>query len=1239
MSSLREDEDATFGTGRSNPNQGPSSKQAHIRDDDEDEDEDEDEDDEDEDEEDDEEEDGRGKPRKRRKRTRNKYIDDLADVDDEEEEEEEEEEGLGGPEDDFIDRNEIPEGDRSSRRNLLRDITGDDIDNGHRGLDMTRQVREDADLGQIAQDFRERYGRQSRAAARDLGEHIPKNLLMPCNEDPSIWAVKCKPGREKEIVASLFRKCEVHYKTAQELRIISAFYRDSLKGYIYVEARLELDVREAIQGFVGVYKSEFRMVPLEEMPDLLRTKKRETPIVPGGWVRIKRGKYNGDLAQVLEVLENGDEVGLRFVPRIDLNPKEDGLVVGSDGKKRKKGGSLTSGGIAFRPPQKLFNAEEVRKAYKPSDVVRSNRGGYAFHGDIFKEGYIEKDLKISALEVVDVNPRIDEIAKFLGDPSESDPNRTLNLSQIAELSRKAGVTVLQPGDHVEVFEGDQKGIQGTVGSIQSDNIIIKPDPLAHPELKNAEIEVPANSLRKSFKPGDHVKVMAGQNTDETGLVIRVREDVVTFLSDLSCKEVEAFARDLRVAAEVGSSANTFGQFELYDLVQLDPQTTGAIFKIERNTFKVIDQNGNVRSVKPNQISAKKDSRYAIATDADGYEIAVNDQMKEKSVGGRTDGRRGRVLHIYRSMYAFLHSHESTENGGVFVTNARNLVSVAPKGSKKDSGPLDLTKMNPEMANRPPVGGPVVAAGIGQRFKRDEDIGKLCYIIKGPNKGLQGIIKDINGLLARVELHTNNKTLTIEKTKLGAKGRDGKVHPLADLARESFSSSSRPGGFGSSGGNRSSYGGPTGSNSVRHGGQSAHGGVGNATPAWGAANGSRTSNPYADGSRTSYPNDGGRTSNPYADGGRTPAYSPSGAWDPGSKTAIASGYGSTNTWDATEQSYNSSAPTPAQRTDVGTPHDPWGSRTPAQAPTPRVDRPAPTPGTSSHLTRGDQSERREDGSMSSWGNPTTGITPFATAPTPTAYGGRGGNVAPTPNAPTPGGLTPYGAATTPAPYGAAPTPVGYGNAPTPAVYSAPTPVAYGSAPTPAGYGSAPTPVAYGSAPTPYGSNPNFTAPSPAGPYNHGTNAATPYTAATPGGGLINQHPSSLIGISHMGLPENWPVSGIEVVIVRPRDGPPFNGSRNDDDHVVVIGLAGSIRNAPYNVKSLSSPNARIPPVPIEFLEPVPPRAPGDPVIILQGIYRTKRATTISRDASDWMVQLETGEQTIVESSHLAIFKGC
>ncbi|EGG10140.1 uncharacterized protein MELLADRAFT_115567 [Melampsora larici-populina 98AG31] len=1164
-----------------------------------------------------EEEDDRGKSKKRRKSRRNQYIDDLADVDDEDEEEEEEEDGLGGPEDDFIDRNEIPEAGQSSRRNLLRDIGGDDdfeMDAGHRGLDMSRQAREDADLGQIAADFRERYGRQSRAAARDMGEHIPKNMLMPSVDDPSIWAVRCKPGREKELVSAIFRKCEALYRTPQALRIISVFFRDSLKGYIYVEARLETDVRDAVQGFVGVYRTEFRMVPIEEMPDLLRTKKRETPIVNGSWVRIKRGKYAGDLAQVNEIMENADDVGLRFVPRIDLNPKEEGMQVGPDGKKRKKG-STTSGGLAFRPPQKFFNAEEVKKAYKAADVSRTKNGGYMFRGDFFKEGYIEKDMRISALEVVDVNPTIDEVARFLGDPSDTgDTNRDLNLSQIAELTKKASVIVLQPGDQVEVFEGDQKGIQGTVHSIANEIVTIDPSPLLHPELRGAHIEIPARSLRKNFKPGDHVKVMAGQNVDETGLVIRVREEVVTFLSDLSCKEVEVFARDLRVAAEVGSGANTYGQFELYDLVQLDPQTTGVIFKIERDTFKVIDQNGNTRNVKPNQISAKKDSRHAIATDADGYEIAVNDQMKEKSIGGRTEGRRGRVLHIYRSMYAFLHSHDTTENGGVFVTNARNLVSVAPKGGKKDAGALDLTKMNPEMAGRPPVGGVApVAGGLGQRFKRDEDIGKLCYIIKGPNKGLQGIIKDINGLLARVELHTNNKTLTVEKTKLGAKGRDGKVRPLEELARENFAQGGRPGGFGDGGANAS------GSNAGRLGSQSVHGGFGGATPGWGAS-GSRTSNPY-DGSRTSYGGDGSRTSNPYADAGaRTPAFDTSGAWDPSSKTTLASGYGNSNSWDASNHNA-SHAPTPAHKIEHNTPHDPWGPRTPAQAPTPGLDTYSKgTPGlmSVSDPRRGDRSERREDGSMSSWGN-ATGTTPFV-APTPTAYASRSAATAPTPNMqnmPTPGGVTPYAGAPTPTGYATAPTPVAFGNAPTPVVYGAPTPAAYAPAATP------------------YGSVPAY-APSPAGPYNHNTNGATPYTAATPGGGLLNQSTAPLISVTHGGLPENWPQSGIEVVIIRSRDKPPFNGGRYDHQHAIVIGVLNTSRNPTYSLKALD-PNVHLPPVPIEYLEPVPPRAPGEAVVILDGAYRGKRATTISRDASDWMVQLETGEQTIVDVTHLALNK--
>lgn len=58
------------------------------------------------------------------------------------------------------------------------------------------------------------------------------------------------------------------------------------------------------------------------------------------------------------------------------------------------------------------------------------------------------------------------------------------------------------------------------------------------------------------------------------------------------------------------------------------QTVGVIFKTERDSFRVLDQNGQVRLVQPHQISMRRDSNRAVATDRDGHEIRINDNMKE-----------------------------------------------------------------------------------------------------------------------------------------------------------------------------------------------------------------------------------------------------------------------------------------------------------------------------------------------------------------------------------------------------------------------------------------------------------------------------------------------------------------------------------------------------------------------------------------------------------------------------------
>ena len=187
------------------------------------------------------------------------------------------------------------------------------------------------------------------------------------------------------------------------------------------------------------------------------------------------------------------------------------------------------------------------------------------------------------------------------------------------------------------------------------------------------------------------------------------------------------------------------------------QTVGVIFKTERDSFRVLDQNGQVRLVQPHQIAMRRDSSRAIAVDSEGHEIRTNDNMKE--IDG--EGRKGRVLHTHQSFFAFLHNRDIAENGGVFVTRARSLASLAPK-SNVAKPTADLSKMNPAVGQ---ASGGMVGSGAMGRGPRDRHIGLTVIVVKGPHKGYIGRIKDTNGNIARVELLTGNKVISIDKEKL------------------------------------------------------------------------------------------------------------------------------------------------------------------------------------------------------------------------------------------------------------------------------------------------------------------------------------------------------------------------------------------------------------------------------------------------------------------------------------------
>ncbi|KAF9556815.1 transcription elongation factor Spt5 [Agrocybe pediades] len=843
-----------------NENVSRKSKPSRHQYDDEDEDEEEEEDDEDDEEEEEEEEMHGRKGKKRakhrhRRSTVSKFLDVEAVVsdDDEEDEEEEEYEAEG-----FI-TNEHDVDESLTRRN-------------HALLDSARHFEEEdmRSPEEIARAVASRHRDRPAPYSGDMNE-IPQRLLMPSVHDASLWQVRVKPGRERDIVFSLMRKAiDVEY-SARPLSILSAFQRDSLPGMIYVEARSSKQVQEACNGLVGVYPSRgIHLVPIEEMASLLQIKKQETNLVPGMWVRIRRGKYAGDLAQIMDLTDTGEDVGLRLIPRIDMNPRDDASL-DPQGKKRKK---PATGAGSMRPPQRLFNYEEIIKVYGRKNVSKRQQA-FVFQNDTYKDGFLEKDFKASALISEDVNPTLDEITQFTRKQDGTDDS-LVNLSVIAEASRKAAIAVLQPGDHIEVFEGEQAGVHGVVDEIAGDVVTITAQGL---DLDGQKMEIPARSVRKRFKPGDHVKVMAGQNADETGLVVSVSDNVVTFVSDMTMQEISVFSKDLREAAEVGSGTNAVGNYELYDLVQLDAQTVGVIYKTERDSFRVLDQHGQTRLVQPHQISMRRDSMRSIATDSEGHELRVNDNVKE--IEG--EGRKGRVLHTHQSFYAFLHNRDITENGGVFVTRTRSLASLAPKSNVMKAVTADLSKMNPSMAV--PTGGMVGSGNMG-RGPRDRDIGTTVMVVKGPHKGYVGTIKDSNGPIARVELRTGNKIIMIDKSKLYRRYPDGKLEaldkfPMRNAPRNGqFAVPASPMQGGRTPYNASKTPNPYASSDAR-------------TPAWNAS--SRTPNPHMD-SRTPAWNASSRTPNPYAaDGGRTPAWNVSSRTPNPYATGANAGAGAGNGW--------------------------------------------------------------------------------------------------------------------------------------------------------------------------------------------------------------------------------------------------------------------------------------------------------------------------------------------------------
>uniref|UniRef100_A0A673HAP1 Transcription elongation factor SPT5 n=1 Tax=Sinocyclocheilus rhinocerous TaxID=307959 RepID=A0A673HAP1_9TELE len=578
--------------------------------------------------------------------------------------------------------------------------------------------------------------------SEDLSDDITQQQLLPGVKDPNLWTVKCKIGEERATAIALMRKFIAYQCTDTPLQIKSVVAPEHVKGYIYVEAYKQTHVKSAIEG-VGNLRMGFwnqQMVPIKEMTDVLKVVKEVTNLKPKSWVRLKRGLYKDDIAQVDYVEPSQNTISLKMIPRIDLD---------------------------------RIKARMSMVATLTHALLHRSLGGEVSHdGDFMifegnrysRKGFLFKSFAMSAVITEGVKPTLSELEKFEDQPEGID------LEVVTETTGKEREHNLQAGDNVEVCEGELINLQGKILSVDGNKITIMPK---HEDLKDP-LEFPAHELRKYFRMGDHVKVIAGRFEGDTGLIVRVEENFVILFSDLTMHELKVLPRDLQLCSETASGVDAGGQHEWGELIQLDPQTVGVIVRLERETFQVLNMHGKVLTARHQAVNRRKDNRFAVALDSEQNNIHVKDIVKV--IDGPHSGREGEIRHIFRG-FAFLHCKKLVENGGMFVCKARHLVLAG--GSK----PRDVTNftvggfapMSPRISSpmHPGGGGKQFhqhrggGGGMGRgRGRRDNDlIGQTVRISQGPYKGYIGVVKDATESTARVELHSTCQTISVDRQRL------------------------------------------------------------------------------------------------------------------------------------------------------------------------------------------------------------------------------------------------------------------------------------------------------------------------------------------------------------------------------------------------------------------------------------------------------------------------------------------
>ncbi len=114
------------------------------------------------------------------------------------------------------------------------------------------------------------------------------------------FPVRVVSGKEMNIVRLLMRRA-----SSSDVRIRSITFIPKFKGYLFVEAEREYEVRKLIAGLSKLRLASSSPVPPQEIEDIIASETAGIEIEPGDIVRIIKGNFKGYRAVVIAAPEGG----------------------------------------------------------------------------------------------------------------------------------------------------------------------------------------------------------------------------------------------------------------------------------------------------------------------------------------------------------------------------------------------------------------------------------------------------------------------------------------------------------------------------------------------------------------------------------------------------------------------------------------------------------------------------------------------------------------------------------------------------------------------------------------------------------------------------------------------------------------------------------------------------------------------------------------------------------------------